>query len=144
MKIKLTILLLGLFLVSFTTSGQSKPSTSEENKKIFSKNIKPENEDDTIYAMIYALPEVKEQAKSIEEESKSNGHLRIEITERPKENDGKYYWVQTGVIDDFRFTPFSNFIVSPTNFEIKYYNTITDSIITLESWRRKIKINCQH
>ena len=98
---------------------------------------KGEKGDDKIYDLISALPEVKERAKHIEYVTKGKYHLRIEITERPKDTNGKYYWVQAGMVNDIRFEVHFNFLVYTKNFEIKYYDTVKDTIISLDTWRKE-------
>jgi len=99
--------------------------------------IKEEKGDNKIYELILALPEVKERANHIEEVTKGTAHLRVEITERPKDNNGKYYYVQAGMINELRFEPQFNFLVYTKNFEIKYYDTVNDTIISLYTWRKE-------
>ncbi|MEI7596147.1 MAG: hypothetical protein WCK02_10405 [Bacteroidota bacterium] len=96
---------------------------------------KPTTED-KIYDTILKLKEVKERAEYIERESKGARHIRIEITERPSETNGKYYWVRVGEINDIAFVTHFNFIVYQDKFEIKYYDTKKDAIISLVSWRQ--------
>lgn len=90
-----------------------------------------------IYELIFNLPEVKELSKIIEKKSNGTRHMSVMIRETPQENDGKYYWVQVGINNEFRFETSYNFCVFPTNFSIQYYDTASDTILTLDAWRKK-------
>ena len=145
-------------LISYRTNGQVLEKFIDKNTKenYFKLNsdinlvtkywgISKENFCDTstleqrICDIVYALPEVKERACYIKKETKGKRHLRIEITQTPKESDEKYYWVRVGEVNDIAFVTHFNFIVYPDNFKIKYYDTINDTIISLETWRKEIK-----
>ena len=153
---KQTHLILFLFVAIIAISCNY-PSNSERPKIIDTlktvdaliKNIQPrkkdtikeDSDDKKIYDLILALPEVKERANHIEYVTNAAGHLRVEIAERPDETDGKYYWVQAGMINEFRFEPQFNFFVYKKNYEIKYYDTVKDTIISLDEWRKQMNTN---
>jgi hypothetical protein len=90
-------------------------------------------QDEKIYKIIEALPEVKNFNKRYHLK-KLDKKLNIIINERP----GKaflYYWVQVGVSDKYRIQPVYNFYLNKDDFQINYYDTSTDSVITLKKWR---------
>lgn len=102
----------------------------------FFKKIKSDKNADEIIDIVWAIPEVKERANYIENKTKGARHLRVEIIETPKENN-KYYLVRVGEINDIAFVTHFNFFVYPDNFEIKYYDTVNDTTLSLSSWRKQ-------
>jgi len=85
--------------------------------------------DKVIFEKIKELPELKKLSGK-----KYNGNISILIVQRP-DNKFKYYWVQVGIIHPDRFEPIYNFYVKNPTLIIYYYDTSTDSIITLNRWR---------
>ncbi len=51
----------------------------------------------------------------------------------------KYYWVKVGLSDAIRFTTEYNFYVDTTDMSVSYYDTMTDSVIPLEQWRKGLR-----
>lgn len=97
-------------------------------------------DDAKIYDIISALPEVKERAKYIEKETNGDRHLQIMIYKTQKELEREYYWVKAGEDNGTNFVTHFNFYVYPYNkirFEIKHYDTVNDSVIDLETWRKQ-------
>jgi hypothetical protein len=90
-------------------------------------------QDEKIYKIIGILPEVKKFNKryNLKELDKK---LNIIINERP-DKAFPYYWVQVGVSDQYRFQPVYNFYLNKDDFQINYFDTSTDSVITLKKWR---------
>ena len=106
--------------------------------------IKAGKDDEKIYKLIFAIPEVKEESKFIEKESKGIGHLEVMIYQTPEETDEKCYHVKAGVDDGTRFITHFNFFVNPISFKIKYLDTVDDTLISLEAWRKKLKKEKHH
>ncbi len=93
-----------------------------------------------IYDIVGTLPEVVERAKYIEKESNGNRHLQIMVYKTQKELERPYYWVKAGEDNGTNFVTHFNFYVYPRNeikFEIKYFDTVHDTILNLESWRKQ-------
>jgi hypothetical protein len=93
----------------------------------------PNAQDRKFYSIIEALPEVKSFNKRYDLK-KLKKKIDIFIIERP----GKtfpYYWVQVGVSDEYQFQPVYNFYIYKDNFQIGFYDTSTDSVISLKKWR---------
>jgi hypothetical protein len=105
-------------------------------KQVLGDTVPPNkgNVQDSLYTMIESISEVKLLAKkSIK--SSSEKKVNIYISKQPSEGDN-YFWVEVGLSDSIRFQPVYNFRVDPVTFEIKYYDTETDSIVTLSKWRK--------
>jgi len=127
MKNILTCILTTTAIFSFgqsNTNDTNTKSTAIENK---------------IYDLVFALPEVKDRADYIERQSNGTRHLRTWIYQTPKETQGKYYWVKVGEENGMNFVSHFNFYVYQENFEIKYFDTENDTIISLDTWRKQIK-----
>ncbi len=95
--------------------------------------------DEKIDSLILAIPEVKERAEYIEKQTMGERHLRIWIYQTPKDNKEKYYWVKVGENNDIEFVTHFNFFIYPDNLEIKYFDTVEDSIKNLDDFRKKNK-----
>ncbi len=118
---------------STTTSHQ--PSVSQEDTI-----VEAGKDDDKIYNLIYALTEVKERADYIEQQTSGNRHLKLMITERPQNEEQNYYLVKAGEDNDISFVTHFSFYVYPTNnYEIKYYDPVKDTLISINKWRKENK-----
>jgi hypothetical protein len=97
-------------------------------------NIEKSLGDDTLYALVGKIDEVK---KLIETTNKTSLDKKVSvmIAKRPDEKF-PYYWVQVGVDDKNRFQPVYNFYVNPKTSDIKFYDTVNDSVITIDEWRK--------
>lgn len=91
--------------------------------------------EDKIAEILLALPEVK---KLIKDNEHRIGHIAV-ITKRKPEPGFKYYWMGVGANNDLMFTTFLNFYVDPKTMVIKYLDTASDSLLTLQQWRAKEK-----
>lgn len=114
---------------SVTQKNENKPEAiASDNKK-----------EEKIYDLIFALPEVKKEASFLEKETKGKRHLILLMYQTPEQTDGNGYWVKIGVDNGHAFSTRFNFFVSPDTFEIKYYDTLKDVIISLDAWRKESK-----
>jgi hypothetical protein len=102
-------------------------------------NIEDTALENKITDIIFELPEVKKRADYIENETKGKRHLSIWINQTPDKNKEKCYWVKVGEDNGTNLVTHFNFIVSPENLEIKYYDVENDKIISINTWRRKQK-----
>lgn len=125
-------------VLSKTYSGINKNINLSDTLKTDS-IIESDKNEKKIYEIILALPEVKERANYIERHTKGARHLRVWIYQTPNETGEKYYWVKAGEDNGTNFVSHFNFFVYPDNFEIKYYDTVNDTIINLETWRKEMK-----
>ena len=118
-----------------TSYHTSKAPDISQNKDIVNADSLAE---ERIYDTIYSLPEIKIEANSIEEKSKGERHLSVLIYATPLETSGEYYWVKAGENNGTNFVSYFNFFVYPENFEIKFFDTLNDTIIDLETWRKSL------
>ncbi|HRG53150.1 MAG TPA: hypothetical protein PLL00_09965 [Bacteroidia bacterium] len=101
--------------------------------------LRPGVDADTIYKLILSLPEVAKRARYIHEQTKGERHLQVMIAESPN-NVIDYYWVKAGEDSENAYVTHFNFYVFPKkNWEIKYFDTVKDTLITLEDWRKENK-----
>jgi len=101
--------------------------------------MRPGFDADTIYKLILSLPEVAKRARYIHDQTKGDRHLQVMIVESPN-NVIDYYWVKAGEDDGKSYVTHFNFYVFPNrNWEIKYFDTVKDTLVTLEDWRRDNK-----
>ena len=146
-KFSVLILLLSIFLACNQTSKQS-----DNFKKIdISKNITTTSTSSAMQAdsvtndstleqkivdTILKLPEVKERAKYIEQQTKGNRHLSIWIEDTPHLPNQNYYWIKAGEDNGTNLVTHFNFYVYSGSMNIVYYDTVSDSTFTLDSWRK--------
>ena len=68
--------------------------------------------------------------------SKGKRHLKIWVADTPNLPDQKYYWIQAGEDNGTNLVTHFNFYVYPDSMRIMYYDTQSDSELTLNKWRK--------
>ena len=94
--------------------------------------------EDRVIDRVYNLPEVRAKDSFIDSITKHKNGISLIIFKYPTKIN-PYYWVQAGYDNKLRFEPYYNFYVYKENLEVKFYDTITGDILTLEQWRNKIR-----
>ena len=74
----------------------------------------------------------------LEHHRKTKGRKAIVQMQFPDKTT-PYFWIQVGFSTSYRFEPIYNFYVSPKNGSVFFYDTMTDSIITIEDWRMSVQ-----
>jgi len=140
------ISLISLIAIGFNnTSNKTDEKTNKDtlisNHQISLKDsvVKDDKDEDKIYNLILAIPEVKERGNYIEKETKGKRHIQLMIVETPKDNKSNYYCVKVGEDNGTNFVTHFNFYVYPEKPEIKYYDIINDTAISLDAWRKNNK-----
>lgn len=101
--------------------------------------MRPGVDADTIYKLILSLPEVTKRARYINEQTKGKRHLEVMIAESPN-TVVDYYWVKAGEDNGNGYVTHFNFYVFPKkNWEIKYFDTAKDTLLSLDDWRKENK-----
>ena len=116
-----------------TASINSIASTKKANGSIKNKDIEAK-----IIDTIFKLTEVTERAKYIDEQTKGKRHLKIWVADTPNSPDHKYYWIKAGEDNGTNLVTHFNFYVYPDSMRIMYFDTQTNSVLTINKW---IKIN---
>lgn len=93
--------------------------------------------EDKIYDLVAALPEVEERGDYIEKHTNGVRHLRIWIYQTPKETKRKYYWVKVGEDNGINFVSHFNFYVDSETYEIRFFDTVKNTVISLDDWRKE-------
>jgi hypothetical protein len=126
---------------SASTTQETADSTHLIDQHLISKKdtiIKAEKGDDMIYDLIFNLPEIKERETYIEQQTHGERHLRLMIAERPQNNEHNYYLVKAGENNEISFVTHFNFYIYPGNsYEIKFYDPVKDTIISIDEWRKE-------
>jgi hypothetical protein len=126
---------------SASTTQETADSTHLIDQHLISKKdtiIKAEKGDDMIYDLIFNLPEIKEREAYIEQQTHGERHLRLMIAERPQNNEHNYYLVKAGENNEISFVTHFNFYIYPGNsYEIKFYDPVKDTIISIDAWRKE-------
>ena len=90
--------------------------------------------EDSLFIMISDLTEVAQLRRRIADSAKQKMSIQIA---RPPDSLFKYYWFQVGIDDSFRFQPIYNFYIDVSHKRIFFYDTISDSLLTLSKWRQR-------
>jgi hypothetical protein len=100
--------------------------------------LQSDPKEDKLLNLIYNLPEVKERANYVEKQTNGERHLNITIIQTPEEPDDKSYWLKVGEDNGTNFVTHFTFSVNPDTFEVKYYDVINDTLVSLATWRAGI------
>ena len=74
----------------------------------------------------------------LERHYKVRGRKAIVLMQSPN-MDTPYFWIQVGFSTPYRFELIYNFYVSQKNDSVFFYDTMTDSIIRIEDWRKNVQ-----
>jgi hypothetical protein len=119
-----------------STTYSAKPSQPEKDK--IERNSELE---DKICKLVFEIPEVKESDKYIQKVTKGQRQLIIWISDTPEETDNHWYYVKASEDNGMSLVTHFNFCVNPKNLEIKYYDILNDTLISLDEWRKQLKNN---
>ncbi|MDD3858752.1 MAG: hypothetical protein PHW83_01020 [Bacteroidales bacterium] len=142
-----TILITVIFAIAISCDGGREKSSKgdKEQKNDTTDSVQNENTDnssdklsieDKILNKVLALPEVKERADYIIKETNGERHLEVWIASTPKET-GSYYLIKAGEDNGMSMVTHFDFYVYPKTMEIKYYDILTDSELSLAEWREE-------
>jgi hypothetical protein len=84
------------------------------------------------------LPEVKELDRRITFNRDTTHYIVLTVEKRP-DSKFKYYKVLVGDKGRDTFQPIFYFYVDPKKFSVFYYDAPSDSVFTLEQWRKSGK-----
>lgn len=87
---------------------------------------------------IFKLKEVKEMSAYIKKESKGKHRLVLFVNGTPSK-ETPYYWIKAWEDNGLTEVTVFDFFVYPKPVEIKFYDTIKDTAISLKEWRRQTK-----
>jgi len=111
-------------------------SNSTTSTKKADNSISNDDVEEKIIDTIFKLTEVKERAKYIEKQTKGKRHLRVWVADTPNLPDQKYYWIKVGEDNGTSLVTHFDFYVYPDSMRIMYYDTPSDSELTLNKWRK--------
>ena len=94
--------------------------------------------EDKIIDTIFKLKEVKQRASYMKKVTNDKRHLSIVINGEPTKEQ-PYYWIKVWEDNGSSYVTHFNFIVYPNPFEIKYFDAVNDTEISLKEWRRQMK-----
>jgi hypothetical protein len=120
-----------ILFVPFFPKGQN-------TKVVISKSNDSTVIEEKILDTISKLPECRERAAYIEKETKGKRHLTIVIYERPSK-EFPYYWVKAWEDNGIIYATHFNFYIYTNPFNIKYYDTMNNIVISLKEWRQQTK-----
>ena len=95
---------------------------------------KTNDAEEKIIDTIFKLKGVKERAKYIEHQTKGKRHLKIWVEATPKKPKENYYWIKVGEDNGTNSVAHFNFFVYPDSMRIMYYDTPSDTEMTLDKW----------
>lgn len=95
--------------------------------------------DSIAMVQIEKLPEYKILLKQFHKLNHDNSnHFVVMLAARPN-SSFKYYWIKLGEDNPNRFHEWAHFYVKTKNMAVYYYDTASDSILTLKQWRKSGK-----
>lgn len=122
-----------IFLV--TSCQPTDKKTPAPSQKIKEKSTK--NKDDIAIDQIMALPEIKQKNIEVETNSKGKRHLSGYVVNLPTSKD-PYYWVDIAEDNGDSYVTYYTFAVDNRDLDIKYYDPLQDSLISIEQWRETL------
>lgn len=93
------------------------------------------DEEIKIWDTISKLPEVISRIKYVDKATNGKRKLQISTFKKPDEKEN-FYWIKVSEDNGITIVAHFNFFVYPNN-KIKYFDTVNDSILSLEDWREK-------
>ena len=88
-----------------------------------------------IWDTISKLPEVISRIKYVDKISNGKRRLQISTSKKPDYVEN-FYWIKVSEDNGITIVAHFNFFVYPDN-EIKYFDTVNNTILSLEDWRKK-------
>ena len=133
---KLIFVYISIFCILFASHGKDIQSrhknNNDSNKDCSSVSVVVDClEVGKVMGLVGKLQEVRE----LERDYKVKGRKAIVLLQSPN-IDTPYFWIQVGFSTSYRFEPIYNFYVSPKKGSVFFYDTMTDSIIRIEDWRK--------
>jgi hypothetical protein len=89
---------------------------------------------------LYKIKEVNERFAYVEKQSGGERHLSFVFFTKPTKKD-PYYWVKVWEYNSVSNVTHFNFLVYPKPFSIMYYDTVRDTVISIDEWRKEIRSN---
>lgn len=110
--------------------------------KVADTNAEPDSalvsgKEDEIMNRVFQLPEVTERAQYVEQQTNGERHLSLRI--QPLTDDEKDYWVIAGEDNGTNVVTHFSFSVNPDNLEVRYYDVVNDTLISIDAWRKQSK-----
>lgn len=141
---KLIFVYISIFCILFACHGKDIQSrhknNNDSNKDCSSVSVVVDClEVGKVMGLVGKLQEVRE----LERDYKVKGRKAIVLMQSPN-MDTPYFWIQVGFSTSYRFEPIYNFYVSPKKSSVFFYDTMTDSIIRIEDWRKVAQKKWQH
>lgn len=81
------------------------------------------------------MPEVISRIKYVDKISNGKRRLQISTSKKPDYVEN-FYWIKVSEDNGITIVAHFNFFVYPDN-EIKYFDTVNNTILSLEDWRKK-------
>lgn len=143
MRLRQQTIVMFLFVcqLSISCKSNSAKQSNEDSSQIHSANtsekdkpIGQSSNDDTLYALVGKVSEVKKLIANTNKTSPDK-KVSIMIVQRP-DDKFVYYWMQVGIDDKIRFQPVYNFYIDAKTYNVTFYDTAKDSVITIDKWRK--------
>ena len=148
MRALLSIIFLGIIFTTYSCEFKVKKTVkikvdSIEKPKPVKTILKAEADSerfaDSAMDVVGNLPEVKNLAARFNKEnSDTSHHFAMNVPQGPGK-DFKYYWVRVGEDTPDHFATWEHFYVDPKDFTVYYYDVLSDSVMTINQWRKSGK-----
>lgn len=127
-----------LFCFALFTLAACQQPAKQEAKKIQQKpNAQSAvlSEEDQLIKLIMNLDEVKRKSLQVIQESKGKRHLATYMDNPPTASDTDY-WVKVAEDNGDNYVTYYTFAVDKKTRQIRYYDVLQDSLISLSQWRK--------
>ena len=94
-------------------------------------------ENDFIYVLIMNIPFIIGLICGLPEVKNCKTCNRASIYKKPKETQSSNYWIKVGDDSGLNFVTKFDFFVDTLTFEIKYFDTKKNTLLTLKEWRKR-------
>jgi len=127
-----------LILILFISCENKQETTNTQPTTEVPKTETPEivTIEDRIFNEILALDEIKAYNKYLDSLKGKEAKTTFIISEKPTK-ESPYYVVKYGFTDEDHFVSEFLFYVYPEPFEIKYFDVVDDTAISIEEWRKR-------
>lgn len=138
---QISLLSLIIIVISCNQSSNTANTTSQDSTQ--GTTIPPQagiSDDSTetlVANIVFNLPEVKERAAYIEKQTDGKRHLKIWISQTTHQANSDYYQVNAGEDNGASLVAHFNFYIHKETFEVKYYDVVNDTIISIADWRKQ-------
>jgi hypothetical protein len=118
----------------------NKPSSQNkiDQSILNSKQSKMRKNEDWIYDTIFSIEEVQKENEYLVKQTKGDRNLSVVIYSYPNAINN-YYWIKVWEDNDDAYATHFNFYVYTKTRKIMFYDTVNDTLLELQVWKKDYK-----